>query len=59
MLTALDALKESIQEAGGVLVPLIVAPDTEKGRYIIRAGWRRWRAATDLGLDAVPVVVAP
>jgi ParB family chromosome partitioning protein len=50
----MEALVGSIQEHG-ILQPIIVRP-TSKG-YKIIAGERRWRAATQLGLQEIPVIV--
>jgi len=43
--------------ARGILSPLRVVPDPERGRYLIVAGERRWRAAALAGLAEVPCVV--
>ena len=51
----ISALAESIAEAG-VIQPLIVRPLAD-GRYELIAGERRWRAAREAGLDAVPAMV--
>lgn len=51
----LTELTTSIQEKG-VLEPLLVKPSTIKGRWMIIAGERRWRAATAAGLREVPCV---
>lgn len=53
--TAHRELVASIQ-AQGVLQPLVVRP-IEGGRYQIVAGERRYRAAKDAPLEAVPVIV--
>ncbi|KHE92885.1 MAG: ParB/RepB/Spo0J family partition protein [Candidatus Scalindua rubra] len=50
----METLISSIQEHG-ILQPIIVRP-TSKG-YKIIAGERRWRAATQLGLKAIPTIV--
>ena len=50
----MEALVGSIQEHG-ILQPIIVRP-TSKG-YKIIAGERRWRAATQLGLQEIPAIV--
>ncbi|MEM7146545.1 MAG: ParB/RepB/Spo0J family partition protein [Verrucomicrobiota bacterium] len=50
----LNELVESIREHG-VIQPLIVRKVSRKLELI--AGERRWRAATNLGLDEVPVIV--
>jgi len=52
----LDALQESIA-AQGILVPLAVFRDGKD--YFILDGERRWRCASKLGLDSVPVIVQP
>jgi ParB family chromosome partitioning protein len=41
----------------GVIQPIVVTHGTERGRYILIAGERRWRAARLAGLGAVPAVV--
>lgn len=53
---ALSALAESIR-AHGIIQPLVVTAGPERGRYVIIAGERRWRAARIAGLTSVPVVV--
>lgn len=40
----------------GVLQPLVVTGDPERGAFRIVAGERRWRAARKAGLETVPVV---
>src|SRR5688500_11476764 len=52
---SISALAESLRSAG-VIQPLIVRPLTD-GRYEIIAGERRWRAATQAGLETVPVLL--
>jgi ParB family chromosome partitioning protein len=52
---SISALAESLRSAG-VIQPLIVRPLTD-GRYEIIAGERRWRAATEAGLETVPVIM--
>lgn len=49
-----ENLKASIAE-NGILQPVVVRP-AESG-YELIAGERRWRAARDLGLDVIPVIV--
>jgi len=50
-------LTASIKEHG-ILQPLIVTEDPEEeGNYILIAGERRLRAATQAGLDSVPVLI--
>ncbi len=51
---ALASLARSIREKG-VLQPLVVCE--EDGGYTIIAGERRWRAAREVGLKTVPVVI--
>ncbi len=51
---ALAELAESIRQHG-VLQPIVVAP--KNGGYMIVAGERRWRAATQAGLDKIPALV--
>lgn len=53
---ALAALAASIR-VHGLIQPLIVAAGPERGRFLLIAGERRWRAARLAGLTAVPVVV--
>ena len=53
----LDELAASIR-AQGVLQPLLIRPHPlRQGRFQIIAGERRWRAAQQAGLDAVPCFV--
>jgi ParB family transcriptional regulator, chromosome partitioning protein len=52
--TALAALKESI-EREGILQPLLVRPQGDM--YELVAGERRYRAAEELGLTEVPVLI--
>jgi hypothetical protein len=52
----IDDLKESIQDRG-ILVPLVVAPGRELGKWEILSGHRRWACARALGLTAVPCEV--
>ena len=51
---ALADLASSIA-AKGIIQPLVVRPDADG--YELIAGERRWRAASQLGLEMVPVVV--
>jgi ParB family chromosome partitioning protein len=51
----LSELISSVKEHG-VLEPLLVKPSAIKGRWMIIAGERRWRAATAAGLREVPCV---
>jgi ParB family chromosome partitioning protein len=53
---ALEELAASIR-VHGVIQPLVVTHGAERGRYVLIAGERRWRAARLAGLGAVPVVV--
>lgn len=51
----LTELTASIAEKG-VLEPLLVKPSRATGRWMIIAGERRWRAASQAGLSEVPCV---
>jgi ParB family chromosome partitioning protein len=51
----LSELISSVKERG-VLEPLLVKPSANKGRWMIIAGERRWRAATAAGLREVPCI---
>src|SRR3712207_1504191 len=51
----LTELTTSIKEKG-VLEPLLVKPTQQKGRWMIIAGERRWRAACAAGLREVPCI---
>jgi ParB family transcriptional regulator, chromosome partitioning protein len=51
----LTELTISVKEKG-VLEPLLVKPSTQKGRWMIIAGERRWRAARAAGLRDVPCI---
>ncbi|HET7091879.1 MAG TPA: ParB/RepB/Spo0J family partition protein, partial [Thermomicrobiales bacterium] len=53
---ALQTLAASIR-AIGIVQPLVVAEGPERGRFVLIAGERRWRAARLAGLTAVPIVV--
>jgi ParB family chromosome partitioning protein len=53
---ALQTLAASIR-VHGVIQPLVVTHGAERGRYVLIAGERRWRAARMAGLGAVPAVV--
>ena len=56
----LNQLADSIEEAGGVLVPIYVYPDPEReGFYRLIDGERRWRIAQRLGLATIPALVRP
>ena len=52
---AIAELTESVK-VHGVLQPIVVAPHGH-GTYQIVAGERRWRAATEAGLDTIPALV--
>ena len=53
----LKELTDSIRERG-IIQPIIVRPDkSDKGRYEIIAGERRWLASQNAGLHEVPVVI--
>lgn len=51
----LNDLTNSIKEKG-VLEPLLVKPNREKGTWMIIAGERRWRASKLAGLTEVPCI---
>src|SRR5215203_3331266 len=51
----LTELTTSVKEKG-VLEPLLVKPTQQKGRWMIIAGERRWRAACAAGLTEVPCI---
>ena len=54
---SLEELTNSIKEQG-VIQPIIVRPDnSNKGKYEIIAGERRWLASQNAGLNEVPVVI--
>jgi len=56
---ALASLKESIR-AEGIRVPLhVMQNDENPGTYRLVAGWRRWVAASELGLTTVPCLLVP
>ncbi|AEG45692.1 ParB/RepB/Spo0J family partition protein [Isoptericola variabilis] len=53
----LDELVDSIRQIG-VLQPIVVRPDKERpGEYELIMGERRWRAATEAGLDTIPAII--
>jgi ParB family transcriptional regulator, chromosome partitioning protein len=52
---SMDVLVASIQ-ASGLIQPLLVRPQAD-GSYELIAGERRWRAAKEVGLERVPVIV--
>jgi ParB family chromosome partitioning protein len=51
----IEELTSSIKEHG-ILQPLVVSYDDALGKYILIAGERRLRAASQAGLDTVPVI---
>ena len=51
----LTELTTSVREKG-VLEPLLVKPTAQKGRWMIIAGERRWRAARAAGIREVPCI---
>jgi ParB/RepB/Spo0J family partition protein len=54
----INRLAESVEESGGVLVPVYVFKDPEKeDHYKLIDGERRWRVALRLGLDTIPAHV--
>lgn len=54
----LNQLADSIEESGGVLVPIYVYPDSEQdGLFRLIDGERRWRIAQRLGLETIPALV--
>ena len=54
---ALNELAQSI-EARGILQPIVLSPKNADGKYVIRYGERRWRAAAIAKLAAVPAIIA-
>ena len=54
---ALEELAQSI-EARGILQPIVLSPKNTEGKYVIRYGERRWRAAAIAKLAAVPAIIA-
>lgn len=52
----MERLIKSINEKG-ILLPLIVEETDKKDKYLICDGERRFKAATELGLKEVPVVI--
>lgn len=52
---SISSLASSLKETG-VIQPLVVRPLPD-GRYELIAGERRWRAAQEAGLEAVPVLL--
>jgi len=54
---SLEELSSSIKEQG-LIQPIVVRPNqSEKGKYEIIAGERRWLASQNAGLHEVPVVI--
>jgi ParB family chromosome partitioning protein len=53
---ALGALADSIR-VHGLIQPLVVTHGPERGRYVLIAGERRWRAARLAGLTTAPAIV--
>lgn len=54
---AIEELAQNIAQRG-ILQPIVVSDRDDKGRYLIRFGSRRCRAAIQAGLTTVPVVFA-
>lgn len=54
---AIDELAHDIAQRG-ILQPIVVSDGPVQGRYLIRFGSRRWRAALKAGLTEVPVIFA-
>lgn len=55
-----EAIEELAQDIAlrGILQPIVVSDRDAQGRYLIRFGSRRWRAAIQAGLTVVPVIFA-
>lgn len=54
----LNQLADSVEESGGILVPVYVYPDDDQeGYYRLIDGERRWQVAQRLGLETVPALV--
>ena len=53
----IEELAQDIAQRG-ILQPIVVSDRNDKGRYLIRFGSRRWRAAIQAGLTTVPVIFA-
>lgn len=55
-----EAIEELAQDIAqrGMLQPIVVSDKDNQGRYLIRFGSRRWRAAIQAGLTTVPVIFA-
>ena len=54
--TQIESLAASIHQKG-IVQPLIVKPKNDKGRYVIIAGERRYRASVKAGLSTVPCII--
>jgi ParB family chromosome partitioning protein len=54
--TELEELRESLR-ANGLLQPITVRVDRERGGYQLIAGERRWRAAQSLGWTDIPATI--
>jgi ParB family chromosome partitioning protein len=54
--TELEELRESLR-ANGLLQPIMVRVDRERGGYQLIAGERRWRAAQSLGWTDIPATI--
>ena len=54
----LDELAQSIREHG-ILQPVVVSRQPEEGMYQLIVGERRWRAAKQAGLAAIPALIRP
>lgn len=54
----LKELAESIREHG-ILQPVVVSRQPEEGVYQLIVGERRWRAARQAGLAAIPALIRP
>lgn len=52
----IDTLANSIREKG-IIQPIIVTPKNDQGVYTVIAGERRFRAATEAGLKAIPSII--
>ncbi|MFA5164297.1 MAG: ParB/RepB/Spo0J family partition protein [Candidatus Omnitrophota bacterium] len=54
----LDTLLNSIKKVG-IRVPLSIYEETEKKKYVLLDGERRWMCAKKLNLDKIPVIIEP
>lgn len=54
---AIEALAQDITQRG-ILQPIVVGDQDAQGRYRIRFGSRRWRAARQAGLTEVPIIIS-